>query len=103
METGMYNQAIRDFDRAIEIEPENSEAFCKRGQAKSSLGLYPDAIGDFDRAIKIAPEFSMAYYHRGAAKIASGVRQAGIEDYRAAARLGFTDALEWLEAEGIGN
>jgi tetratricopeptide (TPR) repeat protein len=58
-------QAISDFDRAIEINPEYANAFKGRGVAYGKLGNLRQAISDFDRAIEIDPDYAMAYYNRG--------------------------------------
>ncbi|KLI33375.1 tetratricopeptide repeat protein, partial [Brachyspira hyodysenteriae] len=41
---GLYEEAIKDFDKAIELDTNNSMAYNNRGNAKSDLGLYEEAI-----------------------------------------------------------
>lgn len=78
-----YEEAIVDFDKALELNPEFIDAYYGRATAKLSLAaaefksgdlkkardLYQVAIEDFDEAIKLDPEYSIAYSTRGAAKI----------------------------------
>jgi tetratricopeptide (TPR) repeat protein/S1-C subfamily serine protease len=73
--------AITDYDRAIAINPNYSEAYINRGIAKSALEQKQAAIADYDRAIAINPNYSQAYYNRGVAKSALGQKQAAITDY----------------------
>ena len=63
---GNLRQAIEDYDRAIEINPENAGAYYNRGVAYGKLGDHRQAIEDYDRAIEINPEYAEAYNNRGA-------------------------------------
>ncbi len=53
-ELGQYEDAIKDYDKVIELNPENSEAYCNRGNAKYKLGqqILKDVIRNFDEAVK---------------------------------------------------
>jgi tetratricopeptide (TPR) repeat protein len=48
-----YEEALKDFDRAIELDPEYSWAISKRGEIHKILGKHENAVQDFDRAISI--------------------------------------------------
>ena len=45
-----YFAAIRDFDKAIELDPKNGNAYIGRGNAKVGLKQYAAAIKDYDKA-----------------------------------------------------
>jgi tetratricopeptide (TPR) repeat protein len=55
---GQYQQAVEEFDQAIQIDPEFAGAYYHRAVAYGLLGQYQQAIEDFDRAIQIDPEFA---------------------------------------------
>ncbi len=76
-----YMQAISDFDRAIEIDPEYSAAYYNRSLAYGKLGNYKQAIADCDRAIGINPEYADAYYTRGLAYSKLGNYTQAISDF----------------------
>jgi tetratricopeptide (TPR) repeat protein len=78
---GNYNQAIEDYDRAIEIRPGYVDAYNNRGSAYKGLGNYRRAIEDYNRAIEIRPGYVDAYNNRGNAYIALGNYKQAIEDY----------------------
>jgi Tfp pilus assembly protein PilF len=78
---GIYTQAISDFDRAIEINPEYADAYKGRGVAYGNLGNYTQAISDFDRAIEINPDYAMAYYDRGVVYEILGNNRQAISDF----------------------
>ena len=56
---------ISSYDRAIQLKPDFSEAYCNRGIAKGRLERYEDAIADFDKAIQLNPDMAEAYRNRG--------------------------------------
>ena len=67
-----YEKAVEDYDRAIEINPDNANAFNNRGIAKGMLGKYAAASEDFEKAIKIKPTFVEAIRNRDIAKDMGG-------------------------------
>jgi tetratricopeptide (TPR) repeat protein len=74
-------RAIEDFDRAIEIDPEDAIAYLNRGSTYGALGEHERAIEDFDRAIERDPEYASAYVGRGNAYGALGEHERAINDY----------------------
>ncbi len=73
--------AIKDYDKAIEIDPENAMAYNNRGNVKQYLRDLQGAIQDYDKAIEIDPNYATAYNNRGIAKQAQGDLQGAIQDY----------------------
>ena len=82
-----YKGAIRDFDEAIRLKPDDAAAYNSRGSAKSNLGDKQGAIKDFDEAIRLKPDYADAYWFRGAAKLNLGDNQGAIKDFDEAIRL----------------
>jgi tetratricopeptide (TPR) repeat protein len=78
---GNYRQAIEDYDRAIEINPDFLDAHNNRGDAYIGLGNYRQAIEDYNRAIEINPDFVDAYSNRGLSYSKLGQYQLAIEDF----------------------
>ena len=62
-----YDRAIRDFDRALAIQPGLVVAWRQRGLAHTAKGDYDRAIADFDHAIVFAPNDARLLIDRGAA------------------------------------
>lgn len=63
-EAGHYQEAVVDFDKAVQLNLESLHTYYKRGVAKAILGEYEAAITDFDKAIQLNPEFAEASYLR---------------------------------------
>ncbi len=59
-----YKGAIKDYDKAIALDPENEEIYYLRGVAKSNLGEKGSAMNDFNLALKLDPEYAMVYYEK---------------------------------------
>jgi tetratricopeptide (TPR) repeat protein/DNA polymerase III delta prime subunit len=64
-ELDLRHEAIKCFDKTIEIVPEHSEAWYNRGLSFENLGKFEEAIKCFDKTIEIVPEHSEAWYNRG--------------------------------------
>ena len=50
-EIGKHKEAIADHDKAIELDPDNTDAYYNRGNAKSRIDQLEAAIKDYDKAI----------------------------------------------------
>ncbi|WP_300366855.1 tetratricopeptide repeat protein [Brachyspira sp.] len=61
-------EAIKDYNKAIELNPNDSNAYNNRGNVKSDLGLYEEAIKDYNKAIELNPNYSNAYFNMVLAK-----------------------------------
>ena len=84
---GDYYGAIADYSRAIELNPEDADAYYNRGNAKSELGDYDSAIADYDRVIAIKPDDADAYNNRGNAKSKLGDHDGAEMDFKRALKL----------------
>ena len=59
-----YNQAIKDYDKAIELKPNYAYAYNNRGIAYNKKGNYDQAIKDYDEAISLNPNYADACNNR---------------------------------------
>ena len=51
-----YDEAIKAYDKAIEINPQNSMAWYNKGNVFTNLNKYDEAIKAYDKAIEINPQ-----------------------------------------------
>jgi tetratricopeptide (TPR) repeat protein len=59
-----YDRAIVDCNKAIEMEPQSSIAFDRRGQIMAAKGELDRALADFSESIRLEPKQANAYLHR---------------------------------------
>lgn len=62
-------EAIKLYDKAIELNPTVAQAYFNRGACKGNNFDFDGAIKDYDKAIELNPEYMEAYGNRGNAKI----------------------------------
>jgi len=62
---GRYDEAIIKFERAIEIDPTNKEAWLYKGLSLDDLGRYPEALICYDKAIALDPYYVIPWYNKG--------------------------------------
>ncbi len=55
-EQGQYEQAIADYDRAIDLNPDYALAYYNRGLAYKQQGQYERAIADFERCLELSTD-----------------------------------------------
>lgn len=63
-----YDQAIKHFTKAIELNPIDIGSYLQSGMCKSSIKDYKGAITDFTKIIAIENSNDEAYYNSGLAK-----------------------------------
>ena len=66
---GKYTGSISDFNKAIELDPEDPIPFYNRGLSLLNIEQYKSSFKDFDRAIELDPEDPIPFYNRGLAKV----------------------------------
>jgi tetratricopeptide (TPR) repeat protein len=62
---GMPADALKDYDRAIELEPGYAWSHYARGMANHNMGRYDAAIAGYTRAIELDPTMVKAWHWRG--------------------------------------
>jgi tetratricopeptide (TPR) repeat protein len=77
---GKYNEAIKAFDKAIELNPRDAVAYNNRGAAYGQIGNYKQQIDDSNKAIELNPKVAVAYNNRGVAYGELGSYEQEIED-----------------------
>ena len=84
---GDNDSAIDDYTKAIDIEPNFTNAYYNRGIAYRNKGDNDSAIDDYTKAIDIKPNFANAYYNRGVAYWDKGDYDSAIADHTKAIQL----------------
>lgn len=84
---GEVNEAIADYQRALEISPDAAEIRSNLGSLYFHLGDIDAAIGQFQRAVASEPHYALARYNLGVALSQKGSTSEAIAQFREALRL----------------
>jgi tetratricopeptide (TPR) repeat protein len=77
-----YSDAIREFDRAIELDPLNPNAYNLKGYAQLRKKDISQAIETLKRSIEIDPNYIWGHYNLALAYWDQGDRAAAIEEVK---------------------
>ncbi|MEA5582019.1 tetratricopeptide repeat protein [Nodularia harveyana UHCC-0300] len=91
-----YHQAITHCNQAINLAPQNFEAYLNRGIAYYRQGDDPAAIADYNYAIALHPVDFRAYYNRGLAYAGAGNYTEAIANYNLALTQIPPNTSSWL-------
>ncbi|XP_020888803.1 TPR repeat-containing thioredoxin TTL2 [Arabidopsis lyrata subsp. lyrata] len=79
---GCFTEALKLYDRAIELSPSNATYHSNRAAALSSLGQIGEAVNECEMAIKLDPKFARAHHRLASLLLRLGyVDNAGIHFY----------------------
>lgn len=84
---GNEQQALNDYQFAIQLDSKSESAYLSRGYVLSQLGDYPNAIKDLTQSIKLNSKNAIAYHYRGLARFRSGDERGAKSDYDQAIKL----------------
>ena len=79
--------ALKAYSRAIELSPNNAEAYNNRGVTYQEKGELDRAIEDYSKAIQFKPKLAFAYINRGVTYREKGELDRAIEDCSKAIQL----------------
>ena len=91
-ESGDTKGAIKDYQKALAIDPNHRYALNSYGKAEFELGNYDAAISFHTKAIDLDPGLGLPHLYRGNARKQKGDLQGAYEDWRIASKLGDSDA-----------
>ena len=102
-EQDYFEAALKDADRAVELDPKNAEALNDRGVVKRVMGQWREAAEDYTAALKVSPRHQQALANRGYVLKKLGRFKEAVRDYQRAIRINPTEAvvhndLAWLLA-----
>ncbi|MBI5304195.1 MAG: tetratricopeptide repeat protein, partial [Chloroflexi bacterium] len=81
------DQAITDYTKAIEFDPNLVGPYNNRGNAYTNKGNFDQAIADFTKAIELDPKNALFWYNRGTTYKDKGNLDKAIADYTKAIEL----------------
>ena len=88
-----YDEAIKEYNEAIRLDPKNAKAYNGRGVIYQMKGQYDQAIKEFNEAIRLDPNDSWAYAARGGTYLTKGQYAQAVLDTKRALVLNPNDEL----------
>ncbi len=96
---GKYRQALKDYSKAISLNPAYEEAYYNRG------GLYTDhlkdyrkAVSDYSRVVELQPDMARAYHNRAIAWAYLKQYDKAWDDVDRCRKLGLAPSSSFLDA-----
>ena len=93
---GNFLGAIKSYDQALHIKPDDHDAWHNRGMALDELGQFEEAIASYDQALQFKPDLHQAWYNRGMALYTLGQFEEAIKSYDQALHFKPDDHDAWL-------
>jgi tetratricopeptide (TPR) repeat protein len=94
----LYGQAIIDYSRAIDDNPEYAYLYVLRGSAYSKTGKLDLAVNDYNTSITLDPEIAETYINRGFTYAGESQYESAIRDYKKAIELDPNLDLAYLKS-----
>lgn len=80
-------EALRDFDKAIELKPASASTYNNRGIVYANEKRFDEAIADFNKAVELNPKNALAYNNRGNYFKNANKNKEAISDFNTAIKL----------------
>ena len=94
-ENGEYNDAITDFEKAINLNPDMPELYSSLAKVYKLMGKLKESLVLSNKAIEIYPEFAIALANRGNTKFKLGDKEGAFEDYCLAIKIYLNPASDF--------
>ncbi|MDD5091722.1 MAG: tetratricopeptide repeat protein [Candidatus Wallbacteria bacterium] len=92
---GWYNEAVTQFNKALELNKDQSRVFAGRGLCFYHLGRIDEAITDFTSAVKLDPLDCASYNNRGICRIKLDMFDKAIIDFDNVTAINPDDKSAW--------
>ena len=93
----LFQQALNDINRAIQMEPDNTFYMAERASLQVRVGLHDEAMETAKEIIKLEPQSSDGYLFLGLAQCLKGQKAEGIQNLQKALELGDQQAAGLIE------
>jgi len=87
MKQEKFNEALEQYNKAIEIDKSNAVYYCNRAAAYSKLSDFTNSIEDCKNALKIDPSYGKAWGRLGLALLSNNQFEEAFESYTKAIQL----------------
>lgn len=102
-ESGEYDRALAEYDRAVELDPEQERAYFGRGFTHKLRHEFDAALADLDRAHELDPDADRVLALRGETHRLRGDHEAAIADLDRAIAMDPADPMPWADRGLVRN
>jgi len=92
-------ESLADYNKVLELDPRNFNAYNFRGLVNFRLGYFIDAVTDYTTAIDLDPTSPLPYYNRGMSLLKLNETQKACADFRKACQMGYMTSCKMVVAE----
>lgn len=78
---GRTEKALKDFNRAIKIDPTRYDGYLGRADTLNTMSRFEEALMDYNRVMEMEPTLAKAYVNRAIAYSHLGQYEKAIADY----------------------
>jgi tetratricopeptide (TPR) repeat protein len=96
-ELGQYDQALKDFNDALKLKPNDASLYDLRGMAYRCKNMIDQALKDFQKAMELDPKFGRPYRNRAMVYFDQGDFTKSLEDLKKAQSLGYKVDEDFLK------
>jgi tetratricopeptide (TPR) repeat protein len=91
----LESQALADFERAVENDPQRWKALHNRAVSYALIGKFPEAIADLRRVLQVKPDHANAHFNLGEIHRDMGQNEEAVQDYTRALKLDDQDGAPY--------
>ncbi|MBI4644052.1 MAG: tetratricopeptide repeat protein [Deltaproteobacteria bacterium] len=96
-ELGHYDQALKDFNDALKLKPNDASLYDLRGMAYRCKNMVDLAVKDFNKAMELDPKFGRPYRNRAMVYFDKGEFDKSLADLEKAKSLGYKVDPDFLK------
>lgn len=96
-----YQKAIKDYDQAINQDPDYATAFNNRGNSYYELAEYQRALTDFNQSLQLDPNYPKAHFNRGLAYYQLNQSDLACNDFQKACDHGDCGGIKWASKNEV--
>ena len=100
-ELKQYDNAIKDYSQAIELDPAQVTAYNNRGNSYYERNEYQLALADFNQSLQRKPDYAKAHLNRGLVYYQMDKTDQACKDFQNASDHGDPDGINWALKNAI--
>jgi tetratricopeptide (TPR) repeat protein len=87
MDEKRNDEALKDFNKAIELDSNYTEAYINRGSLFVNMNVNEMALNDFSKVVELKPRYFLGYYNRGIVFMNQNKNEDALHDFNKAIEL----------------